>query len=124
MSSPAASRLRRGDARQAHHEFDALAGTGAMRVDARAMALDELAHEREPDAEPARRPVHDGLELREEREESRLRFRGETDAVVPDGEHRFGALAPRLELDAAAGVRVLGGIGEEVDEDLRDAHGV
>jgi hypothetical protein len=82
--------------------------------------LDEAPHEREPEAEPARRAVclHEGLE------DQRQRFRLDADAGVAHPQDRIAAFARDAEVDASGGRGVLHGVVEEIQHDLLQAGGI
>ena len=69
--------------RQADQEFAALPGPCAVRRDAAAMHLHELAHQREADAQAALRAMRGAIHLREQLEQARQQLRRNADAVVP-----------------------------------------
>jgi len=58
--------------------------------------------------------------LHEHLEDPRERFLREAYAVVGDSDYNSRALSPRRDLDVAAGLCVLGGVGQQVAEDLRE----
>ena len=99
-------------------ELAPLAGAVARRGDGAAVQLGERPDERQADAQPALRAGERAVGLGEEVEHPREQLRRDADPVVPHPEDDLVPLDPGDELDAAPGRRVLGGVGQEVDEDL------
>src|SRR3954462_3015381 len=84
--------------------------------------LDEAAHEREPETEPALGAIERSLTLGEEVEDAAEQILLDARAVVADGDDDLVALAPAGEGDPPARVRVLRGVGEQVREHLGEPH--
>ena len=81
---------------------------------------DELFDQREADAEAAAGAVEMMIDLREQLEHFRLLVAGYAEAGVGYGDDRFVALASQRDGDAAALRRVLGGVVEQIADDLRE----
>ena len=103
---------------QADGELAPLAGALARGRDAPAVHLDELLDERQADPEPALGAGQRAVPLGEEVEDAGQQLGRDADARVPDLDDDVRPLAAGRERDAAPGVGVLGGVGQEVDEDL------
>ncbi len=110
--------------RQAHRELASAAGTVARRDHAPAVQLDQIAHQREADAQPALRMPSARMALRKHVENVRQRIGRDSGAIVVHRDHHVLTFAARAQRDAAARCGVLGGIVEQVGEDLREAHHV
>ena len=84
------------------------------------MQLDEVADDRQPESEAAPRAVRGLTLLREHVEDVRQELAGDADAGVASPRSTISlALATRLDGDVAARVGVLGGVGQQVGDDLR-----
>ena len=99
-------------------ELAPLAGAVARRGDGAAVQLGERPDERQPDARAPLRAGERAVALGEEVEHPREQLGRDADPVVPDADDDLVPLDPGDELDAAPGRRVLGGVGQEVHEDL------
>ena len=104
---------------QVHDELAALAEPRAARLDVAAVHPDEVAHDRQPDAEPAARPVERRVALREEVEDEGQEIGRDADPRVPDPDRDAVALALRRQPDGATPRRVLGGVAQQIADDLR-----
>ena len=88
------------------------------------MHLHEVLHQRQADAQPALRLRGGVVHLHEQLEDAGEHVRGDPDAVVPDPQHRHVAVPLGRQPDAPARLRVLGGIRQEVADDLGEPHRV
>jgi hypothetical protein len=95
-----------------------------VRLDAAAMQLGEAAHECQPDAQPALRTIEGRRDLREHLEDIGQVLGFDADAGVANGDHRLVAFTLHAEPDVPAARRVLGGIVEQVEDDLCKARGI
>ena len=114
---------RAGERRQAHHDERSLALAAAVHRYLPAMHLDHALGQREPDVQAFGVPSA-ALKLAERVKHLRQVLRVDADAVVFDRNHKVVPLARCRELDAAAAVGILGGIGEQVGKHLPQAHRV
>ena len=105
-------------------DLGALVDAGARGAHAAAVHLDDLPHQREPDAEPAVGAVEGAVDLGEEVEDVAQHLRRNADPVVAHRDHRLVLLGMELEPDAPAFRGVLGGVVEEVADHLGQAGGV
>src|SRR3989344_5517819 len=87
------------------------------------MHLDHALGQREPDVQASGAPSA-ALILAERVKDLRQVLRVDADAVVFDRNHKVVPLARCRQLDVAAAVGILGGIGEQVGEHLPQAHRV
>jgi hypothetical protein len=88
------------------------------------MQRHQLAHQRQTDAQPALRQAHIAADLVEHLEDRVVVLGRDAHAAVGHCHHGLSAIAPVLvhrEADAAAGRRVLGCIGQQIIDHLRDA---
>ena len=111
--------------RQPDDELAALADTGTADFQRAAVHLRQRLRERQADAEPGRRPLQRGVDLREHLEDPSELIGGDADAGVPHpydsaliAFRAFSAL--RGEPDAPAAVGELAGVVQEVSDDLRE----
>ncbi len=88
------------------------------------MQLDEGADERQADAEAAVAALERGFDLGEHVEDMPKHLTGDANTRVADLYDDVAALPFAAEPDSAAAFGVLGGVGEEVCEDLREPCGV
>ena len=107
--------------RQADHELRPLAQPVALGLDGPAVHLDEVPHERQADAQPALRPAVGRVRLDEQVEDPGQHLRRDADARVAHAEHSLTALLFDGQTDAAVRLGVLGGVGQEVTDHLRQA---
>ena len=114
-------RLAGGAERQPHLEVAALSGAGAAREHRAAVQFRQPLHQRQTDAQAAFGAAQCHLGLREHAEQRDHAVGRETDAVVRDGHHQLLAFDARAQRNASARVGVLGGVGEQVRQQLRDA---
>src|SRR5688572_3127327 len=82
------------------------------------MHFDQAANQSEPDAQPALSSAGRVLDLREHFKDTGQHIRQDADAAIADRDHYTVALAPRGEPDSSCGIGILGGIIEEVRNDL------
>ena len=108
----------RGEDWQPHGERAAASRAGAGRLHRSAVQLDELAHEREPDAEPAGAALERAIALHEQLEHARQQLGTDAHAGVAHGQDRLIAVATHGDGDLAPGRRVLHRVGEEVRQHL------
>ncbi len=85
------------------------------------MQGDQPFDERQPDPEPPFRAIDGGVQLREHHEEAGNRSFGETDAVVANLDHQLGVFNTCVQFDEAFRIGVLGCVGQQVADDLREA---
>ena len=113
------------DGRQPHDESAAATEPGAARFDGATMKLDEALAHGKAHAEATVRAMPAAVNLLEQAEHAADERVVDADAIVPHRQ-RAGAVVAALELDRAltAWIRVLRRIGEQVDDDLFEAHGV
>ena len=109
---------------QADGEAAALPRAGAGGLDGAVLQLDQPPDQREPDAQPALRPVEAALALDEQIEDVREQVRRDAHARVLHLEECVGPSAPDGHANAAAGLRVLERVGEQVGDDLLEPHAV
>ena len=95
-----------------------------MHAHAPAVALHDLAHHRQADAQAAARPVARGIGAPEPREHARAVLLGNTHARVGDLDHGVGAVAQESHADGAALGRVAGRVRQQVTHRLREAVGI
>ena len=117
--------LRAAPRRQAHGELAAAAGALARRAHPAAVHLDQGAHQRESDAEPAVRAVGRGLGLDEQLED--LRAAAGARCPLRCREREIDSSSPRssaLEPDPSAGLGELGGVVQQIAQRLREPHQV
>src|SRR5262245_28081860 len=89
-------RHRRGSERQPDDESAATPTPFAVRLDGARMQLDEPAHEREPDPEPAMRAIRALLALREQVEDPRQQLGCNAASRVFDLQHAMVAILMRM----------------------------
>jgi hypothetical protein len=77
-----------------------------------------VADYRQADAEASRRPFGPIRRLSEQIEDARQHLRGDADAVVSHAHHDFAFLPGRVQPDLAVFVGVLGGVAQQVGQDL------
>jgi hypothetical protein len=109
--------------RQPHREGAAEPEPGALGGDGAPVQLHQRPHQRQADADP-RLPAHTGGSLHEEVEDAVQSVARDSDPVVGEADHRFAGIGGQRHPDLPARIGVLGGIVEEVREDLRQAHPV
>ena len=90
----------------------------ALDPDPAAMPLDDTAADRESEPEPGIALGRRVVRPPERFEDRRLRTRRETDAVVTNNQEGAAVVRPQRQADLTAVGRVLGGVVEEVAEDL------
>src|SRR6185295_11054701 len=100
------------------------ARTAAVRGNLATVHRDEAASQREADAEPALGVPTRAIDLHEHLEHGIEVLRQDADAVVADTHDGAVADAPRADLDSTALVRVLGRVGEQIREHLRETYRV
>ena len=93
-------------------------GPSLWAVDAPAVHLHQALDQAQADAQPALGAVEAPLGLHEQVEDVRQLLGGDADARVPDPEHRAPPSRPAVSADVAARVGVLGGVVQQVVEDL------
>jgi hypothetical protein len=86
--------------------------------------LHQRLHQHEPDADAALGAVQRRAHLREHAEQAGQMLAGDPDAVVTHRDREPVPLALRGEQDAAAGIGVLRGVGQQIADDLRQSRGV
>ena len=121
LARRAGARLRgpsAGGDRQAHDELAALARAVALRLDGAAVHLDQPLHQRQADAQPALRALQRPVHLGEHVEDAGQHLGRDADAGVPDPDHRLLAVPLDGEPDAPAALGVLGGVVQQVRQDL------
>ena len=118
------SDFRRRDGRQAHGERRAAAIAVARGVHGAAVQLGEPPHQREADTETAARAVDGVVRLHEQVEDLRQHVGRDADALVGDAQHGVVAFAPDEHADDAVAARELERIGNQVADDLLEAHRV
>src|SRR5690606_23328470 len=96
----------------------------ALRLDGAAVQLDEVPHDREPEAEPAVRARGGGVGLPEALEEPWQRRGADAGAVVADGEPDVAPGVRERDRDPAAARRELHRVRDEVPDHLLEALGV
>lgn len=119
---------RHGGQWQAHGQFAAQPGPRAGRLRLAAVQLDDAAHQRQPDAQPALGAIDRAFALHEEIEGGGQQRGRHADAVVDHAQHRPGlpalllgrllALQDDAHVPAARGV--LGGVVQQVHDHLRE----
>ena len=85
------------------------------------MQLDEASDERQADPQAALRPIQRLVGLHEEVEDVLLHLRRDADAGVADPQHGLVVLAGQADRDPAARLGVLGGVVQQVRDDLLQA---
>ena len=91
---------------------------GAINRDRAAVQFDETSHERQPDPEPAPRAIQRMVGLHEEIEDVSLHLGRDADPGVSHSQHGLVAFAAERDRDPAAGLGVLGGVVQQVRDDL------
>ena len=109
---------------QADDELAALVGAVAVRLDAAAVHLDQPAHQRQADAQPALRAVERAVDLGEQVEDARQHLGGMPMPVSRTRMTASSSSALHREGDRAAFLGVLGGVVEQVAEHLGQPHRV
>ena len=104
--------------RQSDHELAAKARAGTVGRDGPAVQLREALDQREPDSEAAAGPLGRPLYLVEEVEDTEQSLGRHPDPGVAHLEHELVGLPGHDQIDPAAGIGVLGGVGQEVGQDL------
>src|SRR4051812_14502231 len=107
------------EAREEDPERRAASGTGALRLDAPLVQLDQALHQREAQTEAALTAIERALSLNEKIEHARQQLRVDALAVVLHLDHSLAFAGGRDDLDAPTFGRVLGRIVEQVPDDLR-----
>src|SRR5258706_13388771 len=110
--------------RQADGERAALAQPVARRLDRSAVALHEIPHQRQADAQALADALGRFVDLDEEVPDLRELVPSDADAVVAHADHHVVELAFCGDLDAPLPFGVLGRVEDEVLEDLLQAHAV
>lgn len=95
-------------------------GTCAARAHGAVVHLDEAAHDRQPEAEAARRAVQCLRLLHEDIEHLLEHLRGDSHAFIAHAQLDARTGAARVHADRGAWVAVFGGVGEEVHQHLRE----
>ena len=96
----------------------------ALDGDAAAVHFGQLSGQGETDAEPAFGAIERAVGLGEQVEHAAAHFGRQADAVVGDADHGLAVFGESADLDAPAFGRVLGGVGEQVGDDLLGARGI
>ena len=104
--------------READDELAAPAHAVAGGGDAPAVQLDQAPDQGQADPQPPLAAVERAVGLGEQVEDAREQLRGDPDAGVADPDERLVPLAPGLERDPAPRLGVLGGVVQQVGEDL------
>ncbi len=112
------------DRREAHGEGAAAPGAIAAGGGRAAVQRGELAHQRQPKPEAARRAIEPRLALHEWLEDAREQLAAHADAVVGDAQHRVAAFVAHRDRDRAVDRRVLDRVDHQVGDDLLEARGV
>ena len=115
-------RRRRFQQRQAHREHAALSRPVAVGVDLAALHFKQAAHQGQAYAYAALGHAGSLRRLGEQVEDARQDIGRHAAAVIRDGDQHLGALAPRPQADFPATVGVLGGVAQQVGDDLRQPH--
>ena len=110
--------------RQTDDELAALSRAVAARRDGAAVALDQVAHDRQSDAKPALRSVERLPFLDEQIEDARQHLRRDADPGVAHGQHDVVVDARRANGHHAVRRRVLGRVGQEIRDHLAQARRV
>ena len=116
--------FRRRGARQAHGELAPEPRPGATRGDAAPLQLDQSAHEREADAEPAFGRVLRVAGLLEEVENALDVGRIKADARIANAKHEQAWFRLDGKPNATGRGRVFGGVREQIDQNLRETHAI
>ena len=106
------------DHRQADDELAAHAVTVAPGLDGAAVHLDQALDQREADAQAALRPFERPIYLGKHLEDPRQHVGRDADAGIAHAHHGVASLALDGERDLAAALGVLGGVVEQVGDDL------
>ena len=119
-------RPRRGRAREGkpHGEGAAPTAAGAHRLHCPAVQLDETAHQREADPEPALGAIERPLALHEEFEDAGKQLGRDPHAGVADRQESAIVVGAYADVDRAPRRRVLEGVGDEVRHHLLHAGGI
>ncbi len=110
-----------GEQRQADDEIAAMTGTLALDGDGAAVQLGQAADERQADTQAALGPVERLVDLDEEVEDVPLHLGGDPDAGVPYGQDGFVALSCQGDRNSASRLGVLGGVIQQIRDDLLQA---
>jgi hypothetical protein len=86
--------------------------------------LDDPLHDRETDAEPTARAIERAIALREHVEDAPRELARDARAVVAYANEGATAAARRGDVDVTAGIRVAGGVVEEVRDGLHEPRGI
>ena len=105
-------------------ELAALPEPVAPRLDTAAVHGDQAPHEGQADAQAALGAAARPIDLREHVEDGGQLVGGDTDAVVAHRQDRAVVLPAHAHVNAPAGVGVLGRVGQQVGEHLRQPDGV
>jgi hypothetical protein len=104
--------------RQDHGKLAALARTVTARTDASSVQVDQAANDGKPDAEAACRTIETPCALHEGLEQPINELPSHADAVITDIQGDGPTIRLSRHLDVAPGIGVLGGVGEQVRDDL------
>ena len=107
-----------GDDRHLNRELAARAGPTAAGFEGTAVQLDQSLGQRQPDAEAALRPLYRRSHLGEQPEDVRQMFGGDADAGVSHRDHCLAAPPLGGQPDVTGLLGVLGGVVQQVGEDL------
>ena len=107
-----------------HGKDRALPFALAERFNPSAVQLDQAAHQRETDAQSALRAVDGVLGLDEQIEDAREQLAIDAGAFVRDREHGLTALGGDGHVHRLLRRGELQGVGDEIADDLLDAHGI
>jgi hypothetical protein len=100
-------------------ELAAQARAVAARQDAAAVQLYQAAHDAQAETQAALGAIDAARLLHEHVEDLRQHLLGDAHARVAHAHHYFALLARRGDVDASSWLRVLGGVGQEIRERLR-----
>ena len=103
---------------QAHHELAPLTRSRTLGFNAASVHLDQPLHQHQPDAEPALCAIQGEIDLHKHIKDSRQHLPGNAGAVIPDANSDPFVVAPGRHPDVPARTGVLGGIVQQVGEDL------
>ena len=96
----------------------------ALDIDASAVGLDQLLHQREPEPQALRLDVPRFSRPIELLEDALLDLRSHADSGIADRRPRLAIVCPTAHRDATAGRRVADGISEEIPKDAEQRIGV
>ena len=109
---------------QADDKLAAFIGAVAAGLNAAVVHIDQPPHQRQANAESALRPLQRPINLREHVEDAGQHVAGDADAVVSHADDGITPFPFGGEPDVTAPLGVLGGVVQQVQEDLSEPDGI